>query len=128
MTALVVEDQDAVRLLVTKVLRAMGWRTVDADGADAALEAVASEPVDLVVTDVSLGDGSGLVLARRVRELHPNAKVLFVSGHGPGELRTQAAGEGVPPPGAEPGEAVLSKPFELADLRTAVTHLMATPA
>lgn len=126
MTALVVEDQDAVRLLVSKVLRTMGWRTVVAGGTAEALAAVADEPVELVVTDVSLGDGSGLVLARRLREVHPDAKVLYMSGHGSGELRAQAAAAGVPVPGSEPGEGVLAKPFELAELRDAVSRLMVT--
>lgn len=114
--ALVVDDHESVRVLVGKVLFMLGWdvRTA-ATGAEALREADIG-PVDVLLTDVSLGDMTGLGLAQRICKRTPAVLVVLMSGHAREELVRQAHEEGVPDP-AKAGHLVLPKPFGVADIR-----------
>jgi PAS domain S-box-containing protein len=82
-TVLVVEDEDTVRELVVEMLRISGYSVVEARHAGEALLICerASEPIDLMVTDVVMPQMSGRHLAERLAPLQPNMRVLFMSGH-----------------------------------------------
>jgi hypothetical protein len=106
---LVVEDRGLVRTLAGSVLSAAGFDVVTAAGGDEALELVrtGTEP-DLLLTDVVMPGMSGAELARRLRRLHPELPVLYMSGYTddvvqPAEL-------------AEPRTSFLAKPFHNAEL------------
>ena len=78
---LVVDDEDAVRMFVERVLREAGYTTaVAADGAEAIQIAATLDPFDLVVTDVMMPRMSGDELARRLRASRPLLKVLYLTG------------------------------------------------
>jgi two-component system cell cycle sensor histidine kinase/response regulator CckA len=118
-TVLLIEDDDAVREFAREVLRARGWRVVEAAGPAQAL-AIASEGADafdVVVTDVVMPAMSGGELADRLQQFRPGIPVLFVSGYadddviGRGQLR--------------PGRQLLSKPFTGAELAYRVQELFA---
>lgn len=127
--ALVVDDDAQVRALMGTVLRAMGCEVEQAGDADSARTLAAAGLVELLVTDVSLGGGeSGLRLAQQVQELHPDARVLFVSGYDYGELVRVAAREGVPPPVEGRTQFIVRKPFGLAELRESVARLLSPDA
>ena len=82
-TVLVVEDEEAVRRLTKTILEAHGYRVLEADsGAEA--HAVASRragEIDLLLTDVVMPGMSGPQLAERLQPLHPQMKVLYMSGY-----------------------------------------------
>jgi CheY-like chemotaxis protein len=82
-TVLVVEDQDEVRGLTTKVLTDYGYRVFEAaDGAKAlALVKGFSGLIDLLLTDVVLPGMNGRELAECIRKLLPTVKVLYTSGY-----------------------------------------------
>lgn len=81
-TVLVVEDSDAVRLLVMRQLRALGYEPVEASSAESGLAIVKERPVDLLFTDLLLPGGmNGVQLARAALELHPDMRVLLTSGY-----------------------------------------------
>lgn len=68
-TILVVDDDARVVRLVTQVLRAVGFRVLDAARGDTALEMVAVEQPDLVLLDIMLeGSPDGYAVCRRLRE------------------------------------------------------------
>ncbi|HKT79172.1 MAG TPA: ATP-binding protein [Vicinamibacterales bacterium] len=80
---LVVEDEDGVRRLVTKVLEKHGY-CVEATGHPTQAVALASAPTaryDLLVTDVVLPELSGREVADAVRKSQPDCRVLFMSGY-----------------------------------------------
>jgi PAS domain S-box-containing protein len=82
-TILLVEDNDEVRYVVARQLKDMGYRVVEAASAAAALTAMreATPGIDLLFSDVVMPGGmSGLDLAREVRKLRPELKVLLTSG------------------------------------------------
>jgi PAS domain S-box-containing protein len=79
---LVVEDQEAVRSLVSGVLERSGFTVLQATNAREARRVLAAEPaVDLVVSDVVMPGESGLELADWLRKAYPKARVTFISGY-----------------------------------------------
>jgi DNA-binding NtrC family response regulator len=82
-TILVVEDEPYVREFVTEVLQKERYTVVSASGLhDALLKTTCTDGrIDLIVTDVMMPFGNGPELVARVRELHPAARVLYMSGY-----------------------------------------------
>jgi CheY-like chemotaxis protein len=83
-TILVVEDEQAVRGFLREALEAYGYRVLEATDFDGAIDAVTRRhhgDLHLLLTDVILPGKSGAEVARAVRALRPETKVLFVSGH-----------------------------------------------
>jgi DNA-binding response OmpR family regulator len=80
---LLVEDEELVRVMLVEVLKSVGYTVLDArHGADAlVLGEQYEEPIDLLVTDVTMPGFSGLELARRLGEKRPAMRVLFISGY-----------------------------------------------
>jgi signal transduction histidine kinase len=94
-TILLVEDEEAVRELVHKVLARGGYEVLVAANGDEAL-AVAdgfTRPIDLLLTDVVMPRMSGPVLATCLAERRPGLKKLFMSGYAGGAFsgRTEDA-------------------------------------
>lgn len=110
-TVLVVEDEDAVRALIRRVLEQRQYRVAEAAGEESAVEAAkALTRLDLLITDLELRGGQGKNVASMVRLLHPEVKTLFISGY-----LQDAPGE---------GELALQKPFSPKTLVLAVQHLL----
>ncbi len=109
-TVLVVEDDDAIRALVTEVLSSSGYRVLQAPEGGRAIEILQSnEGIDLLVTDVGLTGGlNGRQVADAGRQLRPALPVLFITGY----AASAAVGAGQ----LEPGMQVLTKPFTAAEL------------
>ena len=81
-TALLVDDEDIVRLSTADMLADLGYRVVEAASAEAALRLIEEGvSVDLVVTDHLMPGMTGTDLARIVRARLPEAPVLVVSGY-----------------------------------------------
>ncbi len=82
-TVLLVEDEELVRLLALSVLSAKGYRVLEASsGAQAiALAEDCGGAIDLIVTDVVMPELSGPEVVERVVRLHPEARVLYISGY-----------------------------------------------
>lgn len=95
-TILVVEDEDAVRALVCKVLRKHGYAILDAVDGPAALQLLDSHhgPIHLVITDVAMPGMSGTELAERVRRSRPEMPFLFMSGYAENELIRRGVADG----------------------------------
>ncbi len=97
-TILVVDDNDSVRIVTATLLRDLGYRVLEASSADAAIvQASAFDYVDMVVTDVMMAGGDGIILASRLRARWPDLPIIFVTGF--------AYRDGLQ------GETVLAKPF-----------------
>ena len=82
-TVLVAEDDPAVRALVSHVLRRLGYEVLEA-AAPSQAELMAerhSGPIHMLLSDVVMPGIRGPELARRIVRLHPEARVLFMSGY-----------------------------------------------
>jgi len=111
---LIAEDDPAVRLVVQRVLKTHGYRLLVAlDGREAlTLMQEHGEGVDLVLSDVMMPGVGGVVLAKRLREEHPDVPVILMSGYGETDsVQHQLAQHQV---------AFLQKPFTAGQLTAAV--------
>ena len=81
-TILLVDDDDDARLVLAGSLSRRGLTIVEARSAALALEAMATNPIDVVVTDVNLGGTTGLELASAVVERWPDVPVLVMTAFG----------------------------------------------
>ena len=81
-TVLIVEDDPAVRLLVSAVLSELGYAFVEASDADGAVPILNStQRIDLLISDVGLPGMNGRQLAEVGRQYRPGLKVLFITGY-----------------------------------------------
>ena len=92
--ALVVDGCAGARRRVRTVLRLGGWRVHEAIGMTDALRQAAVLDLDLVVTDMTLHDGDGAALLRRLRAAGCSARFLAVSTEVTAQVRAQATGAG----------------------------------
>jgi two-component system, cell cycle sensor histidine kinase and response regulator CckA len=86
-TVLLVEDEDAVRVLASRVLVEQGYAVHEARNGREAL-AVLERPdhgIHLVLTDVVMPDMGGVELADRVAAAHPNVRIVYMSGYSEGD-------------------------------------------
>jgi two-component system NtrC family response regulator len=81
MTAvLVVDDEPSLREQLRRDLVALGYRAFEADGAEAAREAIAGEVPAAVILDLMLGDSDdGFLLLEELRRLHRRLPVIVLS-------------------------------------------------
>lgn len=88
-TILLVEDEVLTRLLMTDILRDVGYHVIEASCGDEGRDLLLSgESVDLVVTDVNMpGETDGIALTALAKEMVPARPVVVVSSH----LSAQAA-------------------------------------
>ncbi len=111
---LVVDDEDAVRRSMVRILERSDYRTLEASDSHSALAAVeeaASKP-DLLLTDVMMPGPKGTSLADRLQERIPGLPVVFVSGH-VASNQSHALRLG-------PGREFLSKPFTMNELLSTI--------
>lgn len=80
---LVVDDEQGLRDLVCRTLRAEGYRTLEAAHGGEALELVEKGPdtIDLVVTDVVMPGMDGRELGRRLAQSRPTLPILYMSAY-----------------------------------------------
>lgn len=109
---LVVEDDDAIRPLVARILRRRGYRVTEAhDGAEGLTAAEATDaPIDLVASDVVMPAMGGPDMLKRLREARPDLPVLFLSGYSADEVAARGSLDA----------PFLEKPFEGNELLRAV--------
>lgn len=114
-TILVVEDEEALRRLVTRMLKRMGYRTLEADDGLAGLEAAreAGDALDLVLSDVVMPRLSGPDMAAELRREGSSIPVAFMSGYSGEELA-----------GADRHTHFLPKPFTMSELGEFVTSVL----
>jgi two-component system cell cycle sensor histidine kinase/response regulator CckA len=110
---LLVDDTSEVRGLMVRLLTRAGFTVLEAASGHEALEILSGhqDPLDLLITDVSLPDINGVDLAARVQGLNPGIQTLFVSGRGRLDLRNVRG-------------RFLAKPFSMDELLGAVKQML----
>ena len=76
---LVVDDEEAIRRLLTRWLTGWGYEAREAANADDALEIMAAEPAETILCDVMMPVHDGIWLAEQVRNRWPQAAVIMAS-------------------------------------------------
>ncbi|MBT7269036.1 MAG: response regulator, partial [Rhodospirillaceae bacterium] len=118
-TVLLVEDEDAVRLFGARALRNKGYRVLEANDGEHALDVINEfgDPIDLILTDVMMPGMDGHTLVRLILEELPDMKVILMSGYAedaiPGEISEDSSINFLP------------KPFSLQELAVKVKDVLA---
>ena len=118
-TVLLVEDEAAVRMFGARALRNKGYKVLEADNGEGALEVIgkAGEPIDLIISDVVMPGMDGHTLIKRVRRELPDVKVILMSGYAEDVAAAEIE--------RDPTIHFLAKPFTLKGLAGKVKELMA---
>ena len=108
---LVVDDEQALCELACDWLESLGYQPTGVHSPAAALERLATEPFDILFTDIVMPGGmDGLALAREARSRHPHLRVVLTSGY------AQGLNDNPDLPGT-----MISKPYRKNDLLSAFT-------
>lgn len=79
---LLVEDEDAVRMFSARALREKGYTVIEANNGESALTMVENgEKFDVLITDVVMPKMDGPTLNKKIRDIYPTAKTIFISGY-----------------------------------------------
>src|SRR5205823_7333390 len=117
---IVIDDNDAARVTMRRVLEKAGHQVLEASDGDAGLKLLAEIGVTLVITDIFMPRQDGIVTLRRIRKEFPGVRVIAVSGGdatGRIDLRRDAELLGA--------ARTLRKPFAPGELRRAVEETLA---
>jgi len=119
-TILLVEDEDAVRVVVSAVLRRQGYNVLEASNPRSAWDIFErhAREIDLLLTDVVMPEMNGPALAQRLVTVRPELRILFISGYA--DMTT-------PPASDNPNVSFLSKPFQASVLSERVRQMLSRP-
>jgi len=116
-TILLVEDEDIVREVASRILRSQGYTVLEARNGAEALQLCAAHagPLHLLLTDVVMPQMSGQELARRAQAMRPEMRVLFTSGYSDSVMQRQSP---------EMEGTFLQKPFAVRELLGKVREVL----
>lgn len=115
---LAVDDDPALAAMLALMLQSDGHDVVVAWSGEAALDILSEDRVDVVLSDLGLGAGmNGWELVDQVRQRFPGVRIALATGWGAEIDEAEARQRGV--------DAILSKPYRLADLRAALAAAVA---
>ena len=119
-TVLVVEDEDPLRQLTREFLEINGYTVLEARNGPEAIKILERYkiPIQLLVTDVVMPEMSGLELVKRLTDVYPDMRVLYVSGYGDDAI----AHHGI----LDTSVALLKKPFTRISLAQKVREVLDT--
>jgi two-component system cell cycle sensor histidine kinase/response regulator CckA len=119
LTALVVDDERISRHVASRMLRELGLRVLEADGAEEALDVfrISQHPIDLVLLDVVMPETDGVELAEQILAHRPGQAILFMSAH-PAEVLAEHGLQDL-------DVLFLAKPYTMEELHAKVGQAMA---
>jgi YesN/AraC family two-component response regulator len=117
---LVVDDEETVREMVTKMIQPAGHEVIEATNGSEARDACNDGPVDLIITDIVMPKKNGIDLIMDVKKNFPDIPVIAISGGG-GITGRYDYLEIAKLVGAK---NILKKPFSMADIRSAVDDII----
>jgi CheY-like chemotaxis protein len=117
---LLVEDEALVAALAVDALEELGYQTVEATTAKAAIEICGgTAAIAFAIVDVGLPDGRGDALAIELRKLRAELPIIIATGYDQTHLDTRLR--------AHDRTAVLNKPYDIAQLQAAIGKIAGPP-
>ncbi len=117
---LLVEDEKALREMVSKVLAARGYQVIAVASAEEAEQISAANPnINMLLTDVVMPKISGTELGKRMTRLYPHMKVLYMSGYTANSMSDSE--------NSNHRRSFLEKPFTPQALAEKVREVLDTP-
>lgn len=117
-TILLVEDESPVRMFAARALSNKGYKVLEADSAETALDVIAQQgdQIQIIITDVIMPGMTGPDMVVKILETYPDIKVIFISGY--------AEDAFVNSYGSEREFNFLPKPFTLKQLASKVKEVL----
>lgn len=113
---LIAEDNPAVREFITRALSSAGHEvTVTADGQQA-LDKLNKASYDILVTDIVMPNVDGIALALKATSLHPDLRIVMISGYAQERMRAHNIDALV--------HRIIAKPFSIGEICDAVNDAM----
>lgn len=116
---LVAEDNPAVREFVERSLQTLGAKVVGAADGQRALDVLAREAFDVLVTDIVMPNVDGIALALKAVRLYPDLRIVMISGYAQERMRAHNLEALV--------HRIIAKPFSLEEICEAVKDALAMP-
>jgi CheY-like chemotaxis protein len=113
---LVVDDDDALRLLLVTILEKEGYNMTPAADGDEAIEIFQKQPFDLVLLDIMMPTISGLEVLKFIKERSPSTKVVMLTAYTQLKVAVQSKELGA--------DDFIAKPFMRPDLLNTVKGLL----
>ncbi|GAB4166840.1 MAG: acetoacetate metabolism transcriptional regulator AtoC [Geothermobacteraceae bacterium] len=111
---LIVDDEEGMRRLLSRILVKEGYETFAAANGNDALQAVALEQYDLVITDLKMPGMDGLTLLGELKDYDPRLPIIVITAYGTVENAVQALRKGA--------FDYITKPFEADEIRLTVAR------
>lgn len=117
-TALVADDEDAVRDIVQALLERLGFRVLAASDGFETVETFTqhAEEITLLVMDINMPRLNGIEATQRIRHINPNLPVLFISGYARDQVMERF--------GQQMHTAFVKKPFQSGEFADGVRTIM----
>jgi CheY-like chemotaxis protein len=119
---LVAEDNPAVREFIVRSLSSVGYAVTAAIDGQQALDMLAREKFDVLVTDIVMPNVDGIALAMKAVRMFPNLRIVMISGYAQERMRAHNLESLV--------HKIIAKPFSLEEICEAVKNALSfsTPA
>ena len=115
---LVVDDEDALRTVLSSELQSEGYSVVSASDGDEAISVLQQKSFDLVLLDIKMPRVDGFEELRFLKERYPKTKVIMLTGFA--DLKNAIESKKL---GAED---FVSKPYDLVDLLTTIERVLSS--
>ena len=114
--AFVIDDEEALRDIVTEVLAMVDIESITASSGVEAIKMVTehSNQIDIMIIDMYMPDLTGEETYKKLKEFYPNCPVLYISGLDRSEDYKSS----------DPNVQFLKKPFAVKDLQDAINKLI----
>lgn len=113
---LVVDDEKIIRDCIAEVITLLGHEAFNAENGQDALEQLAGNSIDIVITDIYMPGMDGIQLLRHIKDRHPHVDVVVTTGsfgkYSAVDILEQGAADYLP------------KPFEIKELRTKLNRVL----
>ena len=118
-TILVVEDEEEVRKLVARSLKKQGYKVFEASQGKEAFSLCKGQgdPIHLMVTDVVMPEMTGVELAKHIKQVYPEMKVLYMSGYNSDRVAIDCEN-------LEKGIEFIQKPFTVYKLARKIREVL----
>src|SRR3989338_8737013 len=117
---LVVDDEDSIREFLEIMLKREGYAVEVAASAQAAIEKLNQQPVDIVVTDIAMPEMNGIELLGRIKQLRVDMAVIVMTAHGSTNSAVEAMKLGA--------SDYLTKPFQIEEMKIAIQSALKSVA
>ena len=113
---LVVDDEDALRMVLSSELSSSGYEVATASDGDEAITVIQNKKFDLVLLDIKMPKVDGFEVLKFVKKNYPTMKVIMLTGFADLKNAIESKKHGA--------EDFVSKPYDLVDLLTTIERVL----